>query len=161
MTKIDELRQDKADIAAEIAAHEAAAATADGDTLAAHGGAITGLEAKARAIGARLAEALGIQAAQERARAAAAVEAERQAVMARAVALEASWQEFLTAVETLDAAAGALWANHRGMVQEYNAVNREVERLGMHMLGADVLGMLGSATLTNAKNRQGNLCFHA
>ena len=49
----------------------------------------------------------------------------------------------------------------RGMVQEYNAVNREVERLGMHMLGADVLGMLGSATLTNAKNRQGNLCFHA
>ena len=159
--KIDTLQDELADTEKQLTDTERAAAKADGEALGQLGGRISGLQARRKALWARIQEATGLQAVADKAHAAAVAQAERDALTARAVALEARWQTFLADVEATDTHAGALWADCRAMTAEYNTVSRLAAELGMPQFGADVLGMQGTPTLANAKNLQGNLCFHA
>ena len=122
----EELRAALADLDAQQTALEQQAATADDDAAASIGGLLVALGLKAKALRAKLAEALNVEAARERERQAKAAEQERQKLIERCAALNADWHAWLLDFQKVDDLAAELWPRYDALRKVYDALLREV-----------------------------------
>ena len=122
----EELRAALADLDAQQTALEQQAATADDDAAASIGGLLVALGLKAKALRAKLADALNLEAARERERQAKAAEQERQKLIERCAALNADWHAWLLDFQKVDDLAAELWPRYDALRKVYDALLREV-----------------------------------